>query len=376
MDLRLTEDQAMLKRTAADFMRTEAPTTSITGWLQEGVGFVPSVYRTAADLGWLGMLVPEGYGGVGASLGDCAVIFEELGRGPLPGPFFSSGVLGAAIIQEGGTDEQKQRLLPALCKGEAIATLAVNDRGYSWGPGAVEMEASDSPSELTLHGTKMFVHDAGAATVLICAVKHAGGISLVLVDMGQAGVSVAPYQGLVPPSLGEVRLDEVRVPKSEILGEPGQGWAILESAMMQAIPVLCAYKVGACQEVFDFTVEYTKSRVVFGQPIGRFQRVQDHVVDLVNHLDSARWITNETLWKLDDGVEAISSVHEAKAVASDAYYQACNFAHMVFAGPGTDYLHPLVGHMILSRSLYQYLGNPLYHKRKMMDCLFPRKAEV
>lgn len=375
MDLTPTEDQAMLKRTVADFMKREAPPTNITGWLQDGVGHVPELFRTAADLGWLGMLVPEGYGGAGVGLGDCAVIFEELGRGPLPGPYFSSGVLGAAVILEGGSDEQKQRWLPAICQGEEIATLAINDRGYSWGPGSVEMTAADSPQGLTLNGTKMFVHDAGAATVLICAVRHADGVSLALVDMNQPGVSVTPYKGLTPPSLGEVRLDEVQVPRSAILGEPGQGWVILERALVQALPILCAYQVGGCQEVLDFTVEYTRTRVVFGQPIGRFQRVQDHVVDLVNHLDSARWITNETIWKLDTGIEAISSVHEAKAVASDGYYHACNYAHMVFAGPGTDYSHPLVAHMIQSRSLYQYLGNPLYHKRMMMDYLFPRASK-
>ena len=372
MDLTLTEDQTMLKRTVADFVKREAPPTSITGWLQDGVGYIPELFQTAADLGWLGMLVPEGYGGTGTSLSDCAVIFEELGRGPLPGPYFSSGVLGAAVIMEGGSDEQKQRWLPAICQGEEIATLAINDRGYSWGPGSVEMSAVDGPEGLTLNGVKMFVHDAAAATVLICAVRHADGVSLALVDMRQPGVSVTPCKGLTPPSLGEVRLDEVHVPGSALLGEPGGGWAILERALMQAIPILCAYQVGGCQEVFDFTVEYTRSRVVFGQPIGRFQRVQDHVVDLVNHLDSARWITNETIWKLDAGIEAASSVHEAKAVASDGYYQACNYAHMVFAGPGTDYSHPLVAHMIQSRSLYQYLGNPLHHKRMMMDCLFPR----
>ncbi len=375
MNLTLTEDQAMLKRTVADFIKREAPPTNITGWLQDGVGHVPELYRTAADLGWLGMLVPEAYGGLGASFSDYAVIFEELGRGPLPGPYFSSGVFAAAAILEGGSDDQKERLLPAICQGEEIATLAINDRGYSWGPGSVEMTASGGSGELTLNGAKMFVHDAGAATVLICAVNHPSGMSLLLIDMDQPGVSVTSYGGLMPPSVGEVRLDSVRVPESNILGEPGQGWAVLERALMQSIPVLCSYQVGACQEVFDFTVEYTRSRVVFGQPIGRFQRVQDHVVDLVNHLDSARWITNETLWKLDTGAEVLSSVHEAKAVASEAYYQVCNYAHMVFAGPGTDYSHPLVAHMIQSRSLYQYLGNPLYHKRMMMDYLFPRVSK-
>jgi alkylation response protein AidB-like acyl-CoA dehydrogenase len=152
------------------------------------------------------------------------------------------------------------------------------------------------------------------------------------------------------------------------------GWSAVESTLGKVLPVLCAYKVGACQEIFEMTNEYTRTRVVFGQPIGRFQRVQDHCVDISIHLDGARWITYETLWKLDSGIEARASVHQAKAVASEGYYQSCNFSHMVFAGAGTDYKHPLMAHSVLAHSLYQYLGTPLYHKRAMIDALYPRQV--
>jgi alkylation response protein AidB-like acyl-CoA dehydrogenase len=103
--------------------------------------------------------------------------------------------------------------------------------------------------------------------------------------------------------------------------------------------------------------------------------VQDHCVDISIHLDGARWITYETLWKIDSGIPAAANVHQAKAVASEAYYQTCNFAHMVFAGPGTDYKHPLMAHSVLAHTLYQYLGTPLYHKRAMVDVLYPRRSK-
>ena len=141
---------------------------------------------------------------------------------------------------------------------------------------------------------------------------------------------------------------------------------------MKALPILCAYQVGACQEIFEMTNEYTRTRVVFGQTIGRFQRVQDHCVDISIHLDGARWTTYETLWKIDSGIDARASAHQAKSIASEAYYQSCHFSHMVFAGPGTDYKHPLMAHSVLANSLYQHLGNPLFHKRAMVDVLYPR----
>jgi len=149
---------------------------------------------------------------------------------------------------------------------------------------------------------------------------------------------------------------------------------VLEAALTKALPILFAYQVGACQEIFEMTNEYTRTRVVFGQPIGRFQRVQDHCVDISIHLDGARWITYETLWKIDAAIAATAGAHQSKAVASEAYYQSCHFAHMVFAGAGTDYKHPLMAHSVLAHALYQYLGTPLFHKRAMIDAMYPRKV--
>ena len=135
-----------------------------------------------------------------------------------------------------------------------------------------------------------------------------------------------------------------------------------------------SFQVGACQQIFEFTTEYTRQRIAFGQPIGRFQRVQDHVVELADQMDAARWITYETLWKLDSGQPAEGVVHEAKAVATEAYYWVCNYAHMIHAGPGTALEHPLMSHHIASRIHYQYLGDPAYHKRRMMDTFYPVAA--
>lgn len=373
MDLRLTETQDMFKKVAADFVKVQAPSHVITQWFRNKATFQPDLYRKAADLGWLGMMLPERYGGASASFTDCGVVFEELGRAPLPGPLFSSGVLSAQIVLEGGSEEQKQSLLPATCNGKSILIAAITDRGVHWGAESVETRLTTGHDSLVLDGTKRFVYDAEGATSFICAARtESGEIMLVLVDRQSPGVSVTPHAGFMA-SVAEVRFDKVKVPVSDMLGAAGAGWRILEVALEKALPILCAYQVGACQEIFDFTAEYTRTRVVFGQPIGRFQRVQDHCVDLSVQLDAARWVTYETLWKLDSGLPATAGVHEAKAVASEAYYQVCNYAHMVYAGPGTDYQHPLMAHSVMAHTLYQYLGTPPHHKRKMMDVLYPRQ---
>src|SRR3990167_2301655 len=129
MDLRLNERQKMFKKAAADFVRAEAPSHVLTRWFRNKETFLPDLYRKGADLGWLGMVIPEQYGGASASFTDFAVVFEELGRGPLPGPFFSSGVLGALIVLESTSEAQKKSLLPAICSGQSIVIAAITDKG-------------------------------------------------------------------------------------------------------------------------------------------------------------------------------------------------------------------------------------------------------
>jgi alkylation response protein AidB-like acyl-CoA dehydrogenase len=139
--------------------------------------------------------------------------------------------------------------------------------------------------------------------------------------------------------------------------------------MQRALPILCAYQVGSSQAIFEMSVEYSQTRVQFGVPIGRFQRVQDHIIQLVNHLDAARWTTWEAIWKLDAGRPAVASVHMAKAVTAEAHIEACNAAHEVHAGIGSSLEYGLVPHTQLSRTLFNYLGDPKWHKRQMAAAL-------
>jgi alkylation response protein AidB-like acyl-CoA dehydrogenase len=372
MDLSLNETQEMFKKVASDFVKAEVPAHQMTQWYKDKKTFQPQLLKKAAELGWLGMMLPEQYGGAEMSATDCAVVFEELGRGPVPGPLFTSGILSAQIIFAACTDAQKNQFLPPLCKGESIIIPAITDKAAYWGPEAVETRLTKTATGYLLSGTKRFVFDAQAATSFLCAARtEEGKVVFLIIDANSHGITVTPHVGFLV-SVAEVRLDRVVVPPSALLGSSGGSWATLENALEKALPILCAYQVGATQEVFDITCEYTRTRVVFGQPIGRFQRVQDHCVDISNHLDAARWATYETLWMIDSGVPARAAVHEAKAVASDGYYHGTNYAHMVWAGPGTDYSHPMMAHSVLAHTLYQYLGTPADHKRLMMDALYPR----
>jgi alkylation response protein AidB-like acyl-CoA dehydrogenase len=372
VDLSLTEPQELLRASARSFVEREAPRHVLVAAQRDGTDLARELWRKASELGWPGILIPSEHGGSDSSLTDAAVLFEELGRGPVPGPFFSSGVLGALTLMEAGSPAQRRALLPAVASGETILSVAITEPNGSWGPQGVTLRARRTGDRFRLDGAKLFVSDASVATHLIVAVRTGDGandLALLLVGAGAPGVTVRRLAGFISWQ-DEVTFEGVEVPASQLLGEAATGgWTALERALQRAWPVLCSFMVGGCQAVFEMSVTHSQQRVQFGVPIGRFQRVQDHVIRLVNHLDSARWTTAEALWKLDTGRPAVDAVHLAKAVSSEGYLEACNAAHEVHAGQGSLTEYGLAAHTQMSRTLFTYLGDPRWHKRRMADAL-------
>lgn len=375
MDLSLTEDQQLLRNSTREFVREVLPRDTLLELDDTETGCTDVIWQQVSDLGWMGMLVPEEYGGSGNTLTDAAIVFEELGRGPVRGPYLSSGVLGALTVLEAGTEAQRRALLPEIASGRQTVPVAVTEPGYGWGPTNIRMKASRRNGSYVLSGVKLFVQDAAGASQIICAVRTgessdpAEGIALLVVDANAPGVTRRALRGFMA-SMSEVRFDGVEVPESAVLGgAPGDSWGAFERAVQKAIPVMCAYQAGGCQAVFDMSVEYSRTRRQFGTPVGRFQRVQDHIIALVNHTDATRWTTYEALWKLDSGRPATASVHMAKAVSSEGYLKACDYAHEVHAGTGVVREYGLTLHTKMSRTLYHYLGDPKFHKKRLGDAL-------
>jgi alkylation response protein AidB-like acyl-CoA dehydrogenase len=372
MDLSLTEPQELLRSSARSFVEREAPRHALVAAQRDGTRLASDLWRKASELGWPGILVPSEYGGSESSLTDAAVLFEELGRGPVPGPFFSSGVLGALTVMEAASPAQRGAILPAVARGETVLSVAITEPNASWGPSGVTLRARRTGDRVRLDGVKLFVGDATLATHLVVVVRTgdaAGDLGLLLVDAAAPGVRARRLPGFLSWQ-DEVTFEGVEVPATNLLdGAATGGWSALERALQRAWPVLCSFMVGGCQAVFEMSVTHSQQRVQFGVPIGKFQRVQDHVIRLVNHLDSARWTTAEALWKLDTGRPAVDAVHLAKAVASESYLEACNAAHEVHAGQGSLTEYGLAAHTQMSRTLFAYLGDPRWHKRRMADAL-------
>ena len=320
------------------------------------------------------------------------MLFEELGRGPVPGPHLTSAVLSALAILEGGTEEQKRDWLPRISSGEMRLVPAITERDYGWDERDVRLTARVDGDGLRLNGSKAYVFDGETATHYLVAVRseESEDVGLVVVPADTSGVRARNLPGFAW-NLAEVRFDNAPADSTNVLGgapitstpEDGNvpptsppeggntrgGWPAWQRAVAKAIPVIGAYQVGGCQAVYEVSVDYSRTRIQFGTPIGRFQRVQDQVIALVNHLDAARWTTYEALWKLDVGRDAASSISLCKAVASEGYYEACNYAHEVHAGVGSMTEYGLTLHTAASRTLYHFLGDPKQHKRELAAAL-------
>ncbi|MCP4686086.1 MAG: acyl-CoA/acyl-ACP dehydrogenase, partial [bacterium] len=167
MDFDLTEEQDLLRKTARDFLSNEFPTTLVKEMADEDKGYSPDLWRQMGELGWLGLVIPEEYEGMGMGFMDLVILLEEMGRSCLNGPFFSTSVLGASIILAAGTEEQKKELLPKIANGELILALALTEPSVTYEPWGIQLTATEDNEHFVLNGTKLFAENANVADCII-----------------------------------------------------------------------------------------------------------------------------------------------------------------------------------------------------------------
>lgn len=320
MDLEFTEEQNMLQSAARNFLKSVCPPSLMKAMKEDARGFPQDLWKQMAELGWLGVMIPEAYGGIGGDFLDWSIILEAMGEVCCPGPYFST-VLGGLALLGAGTEEQKQKWLPPLARGELIMTLALSEPEAWVETASIAAQASRTAEGYVLEGTKLFVEYAHLADYILCAARTGPGdegIGLFLVDTQTPGIKQTPLETLAFDRQSEMVLDGVKVPAENFLGLTGQGPAQLEHLQQQAAVGKCAEMVGGLQSVFDRTVTYAKEREQFGRPIGSFQAIQHHCADMIMDLDGARFITYQAAWRLAEGLPARLEASMAKAWTSEA----------------------------------------------------------
>ena len=323
MDFGLSEEQEMLRATARDFLERECPPSLVREMEEDEKGYSPELWRKMAELGWLGLVFPEGYGGSGGDFLDLTVLLEEMGRSLVPGPFVPTVVLCGLPILAAGTEEQKHDFLPRIAKGEAILTIALTEPSAGYTAEGIETRATLDNGDYIISGTKLFVPDAHIAQYLICVVRTGDGITLLLADAGSPGIKCTLLKTIASDRQCEVILDKVRVPQKNLLGKQDDGWGLVEETIRRAAVAECALMVGGAQRALEMTVDYAKERVQYGRPIGSFQVVQHKCADMAIDVEGARYITYQAAWKLARGLPCAREVSMAKAWVSEACGRTC-----------------------------------------------------
>lgn len=339
MEFSPSEEQTILKNEVRRFLQNECPTDFVKEMIEDEKGYSPILWKKMAELGWMGVLFEEKYGGTSGTFFDLSMILEEMGRALLPGPFFSTVILGGVTIMQSADEELKQRFLPSVANGNNILTLGLTEMEGSYSIAEIESRAERKGNDYVLDGRKMFVPDAHIADYILFPARtytkgNSNGISLFVVDTKNKGISITPLVSLNLQKQSEVLFTDVYTPKESLVGKEGQGWVLIQDLWPLAVAGKCSEMLGAMQRVFEMTVDYAQKRHQFGRPLSAFQIIQHYCADMAIGLECSKFMTYQAAWKISQGLPSRKEVAMAKAWSSDALKKITTMAHQIHGGIG------------------------------------------
>ncbi len=337
MDLEFSEEHELLRETVRGVCARHCPLDVVRELESGPVGFSEELWKQLAELGLLGILVPEEHGGAGQGTLEAAIVYEELGRALVPSPHFPSAVLAASALVAAGSDAQRQAILPEIVSGTAIWTPAWLEPGRGFGPEGVALQARADGDAVRLRGTKRHVPFASAATRLLVLARTGTGprdVDLLAVDPRAAGVSMTQQLSLAGDAQHEVTFADVRVPVTERIGPPGSGWETWERVMPRALILLAAQAIGGADRAIETTVAYAKEREQFGKPLGAFQAISHYLADAATQVDGGRTLVYEAAWADATGRPTAQLAPMAKLFACRTFRDVTAMAQQVWGGVG------------------------------------------
>ncbi|MGW4777444.1 acyl-CoA dehydrogenase family protein [Streptomyces filamentosus] len=342
MDLALSEEQQDVRRLAEDFVAREVAPHVVAWDRAEEVD--RGIVRKLGAVGFLGLTIPEEYGGSGGDHLSYCLVTEELGRGDSSVRGIVSVSLGlvAKTLASWGTEEQKRAWLPRLASGDALGCFGLTEPGTGSDAGALTTRAVRDGDDYVIDGSKMFITNGTWADLVLLFARTGGapghkGISAFLVPADAPGLTrraVHGKLGLRGQATAELTLEGVRVPASAMLGPEGKGFSVAMSALAKGRMSVAAGCVGIAQAALDAAVRYAGEREQFGRPIASYQLVQELLSDIAVDVDAARLLTWRVADLIDRGQDFATAASQAKLYASEAAIRCANNALQVFGGYG------------------------------------------
>jgi alkylation response protein AidB-like acyl-CoA dehydrogenase len=369
MALVLNEEQTMLRDSARGFIGDKAPVAHLRQLRdsKDATGFSRDLWRSFAEMGFSGLLVPEEFGGSGLGCVEAGVVMEEIGRTLMPSPFLATAVLAASALKRGGSAAQKSEHLPKIAEGSLLAALAI-DEGSKHRPLQTAMQAVRSGNGFKLNGAKAFVVDGHIADLLIVAARSAGapgereGLTLFLVDPRSKGIELERTAMVDSHNAARIVFDDVEVNADGVLGEVDQGGMLLEGVLNIGRGAVASEMVGVSEEVFGRTVSYLKERKQFGKLIGEFQALQHRAAHLYTEIEITRAAVLKALQMLDENVDnAGAAVAVAKARAGTTATLAVQEGVQMHGGMGMTDQFDIGFFMKRARVCQELFGDSNFH---------------
>jgi alkylation response protein AidB-like acyl-CoA dehydrogenase len=294
MDLTLSDEQRLLRESAERFVGETYNADHRRLLANDPLGFSAGIWKQFAELGWLALPIPEAYGGLGGGAVETGILMEAFGRGLVSEPYLSTVVIGAALIAECGSEQQKQALLPDIADGSLYLAFAHSERAARFDLAEVATSATKTPEGWSLNGSKTAVLDGNAAGQIIVSARigadHGGPgkLCLFLVPADTPGLIRRDFPRLGGGRACNLELRDLRLPADALLGDGADALPAIEAVVDRAMAALGAEAVGIMQTLLDQTLEYTKIRKQFGRPLSANQVIRHRLADMAMQCDEAR----------------------------------------------------------------------------------------
>ncbi len=381
MDVLLNEEEDMVRASARELFEGECDTDLVRAMEADLLGYSRELWKKCAEMGWIGMCLPESLGGQDLPKIYLGLVLQEAGRALAPVPLHCS-VVAASAVARAGSRELANVFLPPLINADSVMTWAFSERDPRLVPEAVQMTAHADGDGFVLNGNKLFVDyfEASDQCLVACrtaaATAQSAGLSLFLVDSKSAGISTTSLMSLAKDRLSEVHFKDVKVPRARLVGDLHGGWPVISEMLDLGAVLLCTQMLGATRMDAEMAIEHAKFREAFGQPIGAFQSIQHTCADMVIWIDGGELLAYEALWKMDQGLPASVEVSQAKSFCNEKCVAVVRNSQSIHGGIG--FMMEFDLHLWYRRvtSWTMRLGTSFEHRERIAAALIDHPGQV
>jgi alkylation response protein AidB-like acyl-CoA dehydrogenase len=362
------QEREALRDTVRTLLERTSPEAEIRRVMETPEGYDPAVWRQAAEqLGVTGLAIPEEYGGAGFGPMELAVVFEELGRALVPGPFLATVGLAAHVLLASDDEALKKEWLPRIAAGETIATLALTEEQSSWDVSTLTTSAARAGNRWVLDGQKWFVLDGATADLVLVAARAGDDVAVFAVPGDAPGLTREPMATMdATRKMARLSFDGV---EATLVGDQSRGAAALAHALDLAAVALAAENVGGAQRCLDLSADYARERIQFGRPIGSFQAVKHKLTDMLIQVEQARSASYFAAREAAGGTDLAVAASLAKAYTGDAFFKAAADTIQIHGGIGFTWEHSAHLYFKRAKTNQLLLGSSSYHRARVADAV-------